>query len=54
LRLLDFGSTPDNEIGSYLFPDKSDEALRDMISKNLDAARHWRENYLLIAHYPAK
>jgi hypothetical protein len=54
LRLLDFGSTPDNEIGSYLFPDKSGEALRDMISKNLDAARNWRENYLLIAHYPAK
>ena len=54
LQLLDFQSTPDKEIGSHLFPTKSGEALRVMINKNMNAARRWRDNYLLIAHYPAK
>jgi hypothetical protein len=51
LRLLDFkeNRTPDKEIGSYLFPCKSGEELRDMISKNRNAARRCQRDYLSIA-----
>jgi hypothetical protein len=56
LRLLDFegrGAT-DAEIGRYLFPHRSDTALRDQIRKNLEAAQRWQQNYLAIAlHVPA-
>lgn len=51
LRLLDFHAarTSDNEIGEYLFPDASGGRLGDLISKNLNAARRWQDDYLLIA-----
>jgi hypothetical protein len=51
LRLLDFKeiSAVDKEIGKYLFPHKSGEELRDMISKNWKAARLCQKNYLSIA-----
>jgi hypothetical protein len=51
LRLLDFkeGRSPDKEIGSYLFPRKSGEELRDIISKNRKAAGRCQGDYLSIA-----
>jgi hypothetical protein len=55
LRLLDFAEigAPDNEIGHHLFPNKSGEALRDIINKAAKAARRWQDNYLRIAlHSP--
>ena len=55
MRLLDFEEShaSDKEIGKYLFPNKSDDALRDMINKSVEAAHNWRDNYLLIAlHSP--
>ena len=56
LRLLDFQAiaASDREIGAYLFPDKSGEALRDLINKSDKAARRWQDDYLLIAlRFPA-
>jgi hypothetical protein len=56
LRLLDFEElrASDNEIGRYLFPDKDGNVLRDTINKNVEAARSWQADYLLIAlHSPA-
>jgi hypothetical protein len=56
LRLLDFEEirTRDNEIGRYLFLNKSGEALRDIVNKTSKAARRWQDDYLRIAlHAPA-
>jgi hypothetical protein len=50
LRLLDFKEhrIPNKEIGSYLFPRKSGEDLRDTISKNRAAALRCQKDYLSI------
>jgi hypothetical protein len=52
LRLLDFAAesgVSDNEIGRYLFSNKSGDALRDNINKATKSALGWQDKYLRIA-----